>query len=201
MDCFQQLGYESQAEIINALLFLPQRRQRAWCVFIRKDLCSNEDAFRLCRAKLGPRLGLCSFLDASNPAVTIKRSIAALPTVQPKSRSQPLKWPIHTAAFVKAKGLNAKVLKICLARLRKQPAFHSLNAREQRLLVCHYAWAWQRCKPLAITRPEKENMQALQQSPKIFREKYGIKRHEEPFRLPLDKHATLSVSCALPCLV
>ena len=153
---FRGMGYIEEIELINSNVFIPQRRFRLWMVFMRKDVVSGLNvgisAFRFCAPSITSHIGVSElnrFLDESGDRQQAATPPGALqPLKDLPSNSSQLKWPKHTAMFLKKNSLDKRVMAHCLSRLQRQQNFAKLLAREQRLLLAHYAYAIQWRKQL-----------------------------------------------------
>lgn len=151
------MGYIEEIELVNSYVFIPQRRFRLWMVFMRKDAVSGLNvgvsAFRFCTPSVTSHVGvseLSRFLDVSGGCcqAAAPPPKALQPLKELTEHAAQLKWPKHTARFLKKNSLDKKVMAYCMSGLQKQQYFSKLSAREQRLLLAHYAYAIQCRKQL-----------------------------------------------------
>ena len=156
---FRGMGYVDEVDLINSRVFLPQRRLRLWCVFIRKDMAAAKgsiSAFRFCAPDITSQIGISElncFLDMDTGRKQVigrKAAATPAPTLRPLEGHAQFKWPKHTATFLKKNALDKKVMAHCLAGLEGQENFSKLSAREQRLLLAHYTYAFQKRKWLGM---------------------------------------------------
>lgn len=149
MKAMLELGCKGHAELLNSSTFLPQRRCRAWCVFVRAACArSPELAFSFAHSCPASSCSLTTVLDDDAAHDGEPLAEALLKPIAPQQ--QKMKWVRKTGAFIKQHKLSPHHLAASLGWLQRHAAFSLLTAREQRLVVARLAWLRQRGKPLML---------------------------------------------------
>ena len=131
-------GYSGTCHIIDSKHFLPQRRKRAFMVFMHSSLSAAskrvELAFELVENMRVQVTSLDMFLD-EEPRPAGK-------TARGRERFQggvKKRWIQHTIDFIKKQQISARLLLLCQKLLAKSSCYSELTRRQQKLLACRLA--------------------------------------------------------------
>eukprot|EP00438_Fugacium_kawagutii_P032755 Skav206024 [mRNA] locus=scaffold1314:24942:26623:+ [translate_table: standard] len=145
MSRMESMGYTGAFAILDAVHWLPQRRSRAWFVFLQPNCGSPEKVLSLaqrCQPAVVP--SIFSFQFMSNLEKFHSDGQSRRHTMRTEKK---LKWPTETLKFIRTHGLKPGKLAACKERLMLSSDFKSLSLREQHLLIARYAYL-QQCEAI-----------------------------------------------------
>ncbi|CAL1140777.1 unnamed protein product [Cladocopium goreaui] len=140
----KSMGYIGAFAILDAARWLPQRRSRAWFVFLQPN-CGDPgqvlDLARRCQPAVPPSLQDLPFMSKLGKAHSERQR------KQHTKKDRKLKWPSQTLHFIETHGLKPAKLAACKHGLMLCQDFQTLNLREQHLLIARYTYL-QQCEAL-----------------------------------------------------
>lgn len=140
----RDLGYAYSFTILDAADWVPQRRSRAWLVFVLIGCGDPQRILQLARECQPTRVPSLEDIFSVIPCLRVK-SKERKP--RKTKRDGMLKWPGKTLHFIEAKKLRADRLVACKKGLMSCSDFADLCPREQHLLTVRYAYL-QQCRAI-----------------------------------------------------